>query len=478
MPKYRLIARVDDSSCSALLVRGRGRHSVVAWAGVCPDTRPEVLATYLREATTAAVPGQTSVLLLVSDRRIVTGRVERATPPPRRELVDLLRQAATERGKFAADVALGIGYHVTKTHDHWRVYFEAAPQQLFAPLVDAVRKVGYGSVQVLSTENLLAQGIATTDDVVAILDLRGTAAYFVLARNGQTLAQRKILLPAEVDPLAWSPREHELLLPLAAELSRSIEYFADHGLPRPTRLALTLPDGSAVELAELLGGALELPCETCADPALEFLPPDIPQRALGWAGHAFAAVHAFHKTAPFLADVRAVASRHAWRRRVLPAAGIAALVGGSIAIARIRDSAALARADTKAAAQQRLRALEAEFEIEKQRHAIPPLVVERSEILKQLAAGNVSLSRICALLGNRRPESVQFSEIKLADRKLSLKGLIADQSGLRAVAGFRALDELLRSVPGMVNGTGSTEGYDAKRGGLPFAYRIELGGRP
>lgn len=492
MTNFRIFIRMDDEATTAALVVGKGRQSRISWAGVVRDAQPQELVEYVRKSTAVAAPNKAEVLLMVSDRRIITGRMERKGAPARRDIPETLRQEAQAKGMFADDEDLAIGYHATRVRDEWRAYYEAAPEQTYVPYVRALQDGGYAKIKVVSTANVLAQGIATTNEVVGIVDTRGSAAYFVLAHGKQTLAMRKILLAAPIEMLVGEEQSVEALLPLGAELARSVEFFTDKGLPRPGKIIFTVAKARDLDLPAFFADMVEIPCEACDSAALSILPTKLADRHLGWSSYAFAATSLDARTTPFLADVHPVRTVRGGRGAILPIAGVAATLAG-VAVGFVALQPENRQRRSRYATQKReLTSVRQELEAERSARAIPGIVIARSNILKELAAARVSMSRVGAILGNERPDGLRLRSLRLKNDRLVLEGMIQDEDGLGAVASFSMLDQRLRRIPGLSNGSGKIDSESdsdesggrsdtqarATQPGLHFTYRIDVGAKP
>ncbi|GEM_PF-4947946 len=469
----RLILELEDNELHCLLARRRGKRLRIEKHDRISFRELKNLEAELRGFLGEVHGAKPEVYVLVSDRRIVHGTVQRPRAPKRHELTELLNDESRRIGMYADDEDLCVGYRASNGSDGWKLSFVVAPKSALAPILEILGKVGLDRVRVTSTEAVLAGELSGEQekDAVCILDLREGIARLILAVDGDVCTTRKIKAQGvsgegEVDPTAF--------LPLGVEVQRSIEYFERHGAPHPGSVLLTGEVYGLLKETSLLKEAMGFECrgashvveDACEGVSLDFHH-FAPMLMLAYGGR--------RSRVPFLLESGEGPTK-AVRNLVLQGGGIAAMAAGLFfAWSGLEGEGGGSLAEGRRL-EERISALRGHLRILEEERKVPDIVEDRRVLLGYLLKDRIPVSRIFAVLANERPEEIKLTALTWDRGELRVRGVIDSPGELAAVKAFSLLDEVLTNLPLTEHGGGSLRaGKDGKRG-VPFEYKLRFRG--
>ena len=466
-----LILELDDARIRVLLSERRrsGMHVVFAKSYTLGEgSAASNLGRVIEQAMEGQDRTRTSVLLAISDRRIVQGAVRQGTAPAEEELPQVLRSAAQKVGMFADGDSLRIGYTKLPGRKPWQAAFEAGPSALVQEYVETIRAAGFTAIRLTSIESVLAAALGTGSAPVAIADIRSDRARVLVAQGGVVLASRKVRLTYMMGGFEDGAAT---LTPLRAEIKRSLAFFEEGGVPAATRLCL-LGDLKEEDLADpAWEETFSIPCELADPKGVSSLPSDLTS-PISWFVVAIGPT-ILRTAVPWLVEpLRVVDLRRTLRILTQSAAGLAMVVGWLLCKVEYDKFRQVDKSEL-AATRAKISLLQDEIADLERKGIPPPIVAERREIVtkKRLA---LPVSRICAVLANGVGPEVRFSSFQLKNHMLRLEGVVNAADELSSLARFGTIDRAISAMPGVGEGTGKL--LEKSASGLRFEYQAQIGG--
>lgn len=411
------IAEVDRDVLRFCVFSERGRGARLLRARTLPleNDQPTQLRAKLREGAEGLELAHSDGFVFVSDRRMVHGTAETARRETRANRERAIAESARELGLWDDETKLAIGWSVvSRSARTSHIAFDAAPRALVDTVTGAAACLNPRRIWVASLEAMIAHCSARSadQDRVALLDIRADHATFVLCRSGRVVTSRRFKLPFLRDTRGFGA---EALLPLAMEVTRSVEFLEEQGEAAPTHIEIF---GSIREDefdAAAWSDAFGIPSDLVHADALEVLPDDIvPARA--WY---LPASLAASKRIPALCWLREPAVPSLLERAagsLVRTASMAGLLAGSAFLLEAFSDEANRRRAEKSSLVATIAELEQrEAAITGRAHGAS-LSERRATALTAIDQGRLSVSQLCASLSIERPERVFLTRVAIDDR--------------------------------------------------------------
>ncbi len=468
----RLNLTLDFPSVRGLVTKGKGNKVQVIQAFQYHASGWNELDPVLELIAKKIPKGVSHLRLALSDRRLVHGGLRKPERPKGDELGDLLKKAVREIGLFSEGEDLVIGYQDSQDSSGWECSFLGAPESVLEPLRLAGMKLGIEAIQVTSIEAILAHALDTHEEAPsAILEIARSNARILLAKSGRVLASRvvRLSLSGQGDGRVGS----DLLLPLASEVYRSIEYFIELGHPDPEEIQVVGPLAHLLEEGETWEAVLGRKADVFTRP--DFMKGGKEESDLDAYLTAYYLAGANTKTGgPWLVDSK---RKSKFDLVCFSAAvtGLTALIFGASLSMKALNGEGKARKLAKAKMERRIEILREQADQLRRDRRTPPIVREREQIIAKVRQETLPISRALATLATQKPEDLHLVKIQLKDKSLQLDGFIDSRDQLGAIRSFGKLDRLLSSFAGGASGGGELGEPDAKSQRTPFRYEVSLG---
>ncbi|MEM7202060.1 MAG: hypothetical protein AAF628_17465 [Planctomycetota bacterium] len=469
-----IIIELEDHSLRLLVAQANRRRTRVVRVAepLLVNTSPSGLVDALAPSCASFIGSGTHVVVMLGDRRIVPGAITLPGRARGAELRPALEREARRAGMFSDHEELVLGWKRIPGEGDTRVSFEVAPRRIVADVLSSLRDAGLDRVWLTSIETVFAAALSTGPAAVGLLDLRGARARLVLAQHGTALAVRKFKLLAPIEEVA--EKDNQVLLPLAAEIHRSLDLFGDQCLPTPTQILLlgTAADGSVISAA--LDEMTEVAVAEADHPCLSLLQrsDDDPQ---AWLGPASLVHSGPSIELPWLAEPQRSAQPKRSTTLLSQAVGWLALAGGAVLGAPTLGEEA-ERAAELARLQDDVARLELDLEERRRLLAPPQIVRERQQILHELDRGRVAVSHLLSVLAHSRPPGTRLTEVRVKDGAIDLQGILEAEVATSRAA-MRTCSDLsasLGSVPGVRATDLKLAEFDATQSVRPFRCSAAL----
>ncbi|MCA8968629.1 MAG: hypothetical protein KDC95_02555 [Planctomycetes bacterium] len=443
------IAEVDRDVLRFSVGSGRGRHARIVHAATYPldNDQPMLLRSKLRDAAASFDLSEADGIVLVSDRRLVHGTVLLPKHPKRGQREREVLIAARELGLWDDDTKLAVGWQEAERDASQRaIVFDAAPRSLVDMIHGAASCLSPRRLWIASLESVIAHSArrSTNEDRTAVLDIRSDHATFVLCSRGRVLTSRRFKLPFARDPRGFGA---EALLPLAMEVTRSLEFLAEHDEEPPTSIEITGSLRQDEFDADTWSDAFGLPCDLASRAELAAVAEDVVPARAWLVPAALIASKRVPATVCWLCEpsVPTVAERLA--KSVLEASSMAALLAGS---------AFLVEAFSEESARDRTNGVRIRAEIadlEQREGAMTgrsfgtSFEDRRTEAIDAIDRDRYSVSHLCASLSIERPERVHLTRLVVdADGGATIAGVIREASRASAMQAFGEFTRRMNDV--------------------------------
>ena len=463
---------LDFPSVRGLVTKGRGEKVQVIQAFQYRATGWNELESVLDPIAKKIPKGVSLLRLALSDRRLVHGGLKKTERPKGSELADLLKEAVRGIGLFSEEEDLVIGYQDSQSPKGWECKFLGAPDSVLEPLRFVGKQLGIEALQVTSIEAILAHALDTHRETpTAILEVARSNARILLAKSGQVLASRvvRLSLSGQGNGRVGS----DILLPLASEVYRSLEYFSELGHPEPDEVQVVGPLSRLLEEGETWESVLGRKAEVFTRPG--FMKGVKNDGELDAYLTAYFLARTDHKTGgPWLVDNKRKSKFDLLCFSAALTGLVALIFGASLSIKALKGEGK-ARKLAKAKMERRIEILRVQADQLRRDRKVPQIVRERQKIIEKIHRETLPLSRALATLASQKPQDLHLVKIQLKDKALRLDGFIDSKDKLGAIRSFGRLDRLLSSFSGGASGGGELGEPDAKNLRTPFRYEVSLG---
>lgn len=467
--KHTIAFELDDQRLRALVAQVSGRTTRVIERHETQLSSENSLVKAVQEICSGKRPDRTQVFFAIGDRRISSGSVDRPQRPARDNLALLLEQEARRVGLYSDDEELVIGYREPRS-SRWCAEFECAPRSVVDEVQQALRTARMDQAWLMSIESVLAYGFAKRPTPILILEVRHDRARVVLASDGYQRASRKFKLPFTL--AAGSEETLDLLLPLVGEIHRSLDLFANMGLPRPEAIQPAGELATMPEIVEQLGEMVEVRVEESVSGSLHLVTDQ--ENPHAWLVPALLLNNSCHEATPCLLEY---VPRTKLERALFAGAqviGLAAMAAGVWLVHTARQEGP--EVDRQLA---RMRVEVAALEERRDEFAAArgPADLEnrRALILQDLNREHISVSNLLAVLAKNKPSEAVLTRVTMnRSEGVEVVGIIRARQADQAMDALGRLSACLERVPGLRGQGIDLQKADGSAAGLPFRWTADI----